>query len=206
MDLNVISFAEGSQAGSVPVADAVFGVAFNEPLVHQVITAYLAGGRSGSKQQKTRAQVRGGGAKPWRQKGLGRARVGSSRNPIWRGGGVTFAAVPRKYAQKVNRKMYRGALRSILSELIRAERLLIVESMDVAAAKTKLLTETLRRLKIDNALLVSDKPDEKLFLAARNLPHIDVCAVEEMNPVELMRFANVVMTKASLEHLQERLS
>ena len=206
MDLNVVSFAEGSQAGSMPVADSVFGVDFNEPLVHQVVTAYLAGARSGSKQHKSRAQVAGGGAKPWRQKGLGRARVGSSRNPIWRGGGVTFAAVPRNFTQKVNRKMYRGALRSILSELIRTERLLVVESIEVEAPKTKLLVAALQRLNLDNALLVSDKPDDKLFLAARNLPHIDVCAVEEMNPVELIRFTSVVMTRAALEHLQERLA
>ena len=206
MELNVVSFAEGTQAGSMPVEDSVFGVEFNEPLVHQAVTAYLAGARSGSKRNKSRAQVAGGGAKPWRQKGLGRARVGSSRNPIWRGGGVTFAAAPRSFKQKVNRKMYRGALRSMLSELIRTERLLAVDAIEVDAPKTKLLVTALQRNNLDSALLVSDQPDDKLFLAARNLPHIDVCAVEEMNPVELTRFANVVMTRAALEILQRRLA
>jgi len=189
----------------VELADVSFAAAYNEPLVHQVVTAYLAGGRSGTKAQKTRAQVRGGGAKPWRQKGTGRARAGTIRSPIFTGGGRTFAAQPRDFSQKVNRKMYRGAMRSVLSELLRQERLLLTEEFGVSAPKTKELKSKLKDLKVENVLIVVEGFDANLCLAARNLVHVDVLEADSVDPVSLVGHENVVMTLAAAKLLEERL-
>lgn len=170
-------------SGSVTVSDNNFGQVFKESLVHQVVTACLSSARSGNAQQKTRSQVRGGGAKPWRQKGTGRARAGTSRSPIWRGGGKAFAATPRSYAQKINRKMYRAAMRSILSELVRQERLVAVESFAVTEPKTRELAGMLKDLALDNVLIISDAADDNLYLAARNLPYVAVCDAAGADPV-----------------------
>lgn len=191
---------------TIDVADATFGVAFNEPLVHQVVTAYLAGGRSGTKAQKNRSDVRGGGAKPWRQKGTGRARAGTTRSPIWVGGGVTFAARPRDFTQKVNRKMYRGAIRSMLSELIRQERLLVTDEFTVEAPKTKQLKLKLKEIGTDNVLIVVEGFDEKLWLAARNLPHVEILEAGSVDPVSLARHDRVIMTVAAVKLVEERLA
>jgi len=192
--------------GSVDVAEAAFGAEFNEALVHQVVTAYLAGSRSGTKAQKNRAAVRGGGAKPWAQKGTGRARAGTIRSPIWVGGGRTFAAKPRDFSQKVNKKMYRAALRSVLSELIRQERLVVVESLEIEAPKTKLLAKTLKNLGLDNVLVLNEAFDEKLYLAARNLPNVGICDAASIDPVVLIRFEKVLITLPALKLIEERLS
>ena len=200
MDLNV------QNGGSVQVSDQVFGADFNEALIHQVITAYFNAARSGTKAQKNRAAVSGGGAKPWRQKGTGRARAGTSRSPIWRSGGATFAAQPRNYAQKVNRKMYRGALRSILSELVRQERLVIVDDFALEAPKTKELVAKLKDLGVDDTMIVVENLDENLILAARNLYHVDVRDNTDVDPASLVAFDKVVMTSAALKKIEERLS
>ena len=192
--------------GSVDVAEAAFGAEFNEALVHQVVTAYLAGARAGTKAQKNRAAVRGGGAKPWRQKGTGRARAGTIRSPIWVGGGRAFAAKPRKYDQKVNKKMYRAALRSVLSELVRQERLVIVNELTLDAPKTKLLAGKLKELELDNVLILNEAFDETVFLAARNLPNVGVCDVASVDPVVLIRFEKVLVTLPALKLIEERLS
>ena len=192
--------------GSVDVAEAAFGADFNEPLVHQVVTAYLAGSRAGTKAQKNRSAVRGGGAKPWRQKGTGRARAGTIRSPIWVGGGRTFAAKPRDFSQKVNKKMYRAALRSVLSELVRQDRLIVVESLSLDAPKTKMLASKLKDLELDNVLLLNEAFDEKLFLAARNLPNVGVCDAGSIDPVVLIRFEKVLVTLPALKLIEERLS
>jgi large subunit ribosomal protein L4 len=192
--------------GSVDVADAAFGVDFNEALVHQVVTAYLAGARAGTKAQKNRAAVRGGGAKPWAQKGTGRARAGTSRSPIWVGGGRTFAAQPRKFDQKVNKKMYRAAMRSVMSELARQDRLVIVNELALEAPKTKLLADKLKAYDLDNVLILNEAFDEKLFLAARNLPNVGICDVASMDPVVLIRFDKVLVTLPALKLIEERLS
>ena len=205
MDLNVQAGASGD-AETLQVSDAVFAAEFNESLVHQVVTAYMAGARSGTKAQKTRSDVRGGGAKPFRQKGMGRARAGTIRSPIWRSGGVTFAARPRDYSQKVNRKMYQGALRSILSELVRQERLIGIDDFTVSAPKTKELVGKLNELGMSEVLIVSVEPDENLYLAARNLHKVDVCDVSEVEPVSLVAFDKILITKAALERLEERLA
>lgn len=191
---------------SLNVADAVFGQEFNETLVHQVVVAYMAAGRAGTRGQKTRAAVRGGGAKPFRQKGTGRARAGTSRSPIWRGGGKVFAAKTRDYSQKVNKKAYRAAVRSILSELVRQDRLVVVESFAVDAPKTRQLVEKLRAMDLDDVLIVSHEPDENLYLAARNLPSVDVFDTELVDPVSLVNFDKVVMTVEALRQFEERLS
>jgi len=190
---------------SIDVADAAFGADFNEPLVHQVVTAYLAGGRSGTKAQKRRSDVRGGGAKPWAQKGTGRARAGTSRSPIWVGGGRTFAARPRDFTQKVNRKMYQGAMRSMLSELVRQERLLVMDEFGVSAPKTKELRVKLQALGTDSALIVVEGFDENLWLAARNLPHIEVLEARSINPVSLAKYDQVIVSVAAVKILEERL-
>ena len=192
--------------GTVQVADAVFGARFNEALVHQVVTSYLAGARSGTRAQKTRAEVSGGNSKPGTQKGSGRARVGSSRNPIWRGGGVTFAAKPTDYSQKLNKKMYRGAMRAILSELARLERLQVVDSFGVDAPKTKELAQKLEGLGLKDVLIVTDAVDDRLALAARNLPHVAVVAARSVDPVSLIGFENVLVTVPGLRALEERLA
>jgi len=192
--------------GSVDVAEAAFGADYNEGLVHQVVTAYLAGARAGTKKQKNRAAVRGGGAKPWAQKGTGRARAGTIRSPIWVGGGRTFAAKPRKYDQKVNKKMYRAALRSMMSELIRQDRLVIVNELSIEAPKTKMLASKLKELDLDSVLILNEAFDEKLFLAARNLPNVGICDVVAMDPVVLIRFEKVLVTVPALKLIEERLS
>jgi large subunit ribosomal protein L4 len=193
-------------SGTVDVADSAFGADFNEPLVHQVVTAFLAGGRAGTKAQKNRAAVRGGGIKPWRQKGTGRARAGTIRSPIWVGGGRTFAAKPRDFSQKVNKKMYASALRSIMSELIRQDRLVVTESIEMKAPKTKELANRLKELELDNVLIVNEAFDEKVFLSARNLQNVGICDAASVDPVVLMRFEKVLMTLPALKLIEERLS
>jgi large subunit ribosomal protein L4 len=193
-------------SGSVDVAESALGAAFNEALVHQVVTAYLAGARAGTKAQKNRSAVRGGGAKPWRQKGTGRARAGTIRSPIWVGGGRTFAAQPRSYDQKVNKKMYRAALRSVLSELVRQDRLVVVESIELEAPKTKLLAGKLKELDLDNVLILNEAFDESLFLAARNLPNVGICDAASIDPVVLIRFEKVLVTLPALKLIEGRLS
>lgn len=193
-------------SGSVDVADSAFGAEFNEALVHQVVTAFLAGGRAGTKAQKNRAAVRGGGAKPWRQKGTGRARAGTIRSPIWVGGGRTFAAQPRDYSQKVNKKMYRAALRSVLSELVRQDRLIVTDSITMDAPKTKELAGKLKALDLDSVLIVNEAFDEKVFLSARNLTDVGICDAASLDPVVLMRFDKVLITLPALKLVEERLS
>ncbi len=193
-------------SGSVDVAEAAFGAEFNEALVHQVVTAYLAGARAGTKAQKNRSAVRGGGAKPWRQKGTGRARAGTIRSPIWVGGGRAFAAQPRDHSQKVNKKMYRAALRSVMSELVRQDRLVIVESLELEAPKTKLLAGKLKEMELDNVLILNEAFDEKVFLAARNLPNVGICDAMSIDPVVLIRFEKVLITLPALKLIEERLS
>lgn len=191
---------------SVELSENNFGREFNETLVHQVITAYLAAARSGTKAQKSRAAVSGGGVKPWRQKGSGRARAGTIRSPLWRGGGKTFAATPRDYEQKVNKKMYRSALRSILSELVRQERLIVVDQFTVDAPKTKQLNEKLKGMGVTNALIVSHEVDDNLYLSSRNLPHIQVCTAKRVDPVSLVGFDKVIMTLPAVTALEEMLA
>lgn len=188
------------------VSEVAFGKEFNEPLVHQVVVAYLATGRQGTKAQKNRAAVSGGGKKPWRQKGTGRARAGTIRSPIWVGGGRTFAAQPRDFSQKVNRKMYRAALRCILSELVRQERLVVVDELTIEQPKTRLLATKLKELEAPRALIISDEVSENLFLAARNLPHVDVRDSQGVDPVSLVGFDKVVVTVAALKKLEEALA
>lgn len=193
--------------GEVEVAEAVFARSFNEALVHQVVNAQLAAFRSGSRAQKSRAEARGGGRKPWRQKGGGRARAGSIRSPIWRGGGVAFAAKPQNHAQKVNRKMYRGAVRCILSELLRQGRLVAVEDFSIDAPKTSALLGKIKSLEFDEVLIVvADHADGNLQLAARNLRSVDLCAVADLDPVRLIGSEKVLMTVAALKQLQEALA
>jgi len=187
------------------VSDAAFAADYNEPLVHQVVTAYMAGARAGTKAQKSRSDVRGGGRKPWRQKGTGHARAGTIRSPIWRGGGVTFAARPRDHSQKVNRKMYRGALRAILSELVRNDRLRVVESIAMDAVKTRELVGRLRGMGLTDVLIVTEAPDEKLLLSARNLHWVAVIESVDVNPLNLLAFQQVLITEDALRKLEERL-
>ncbi len=193
-------------SGSVDVAEVAFGADFNEPLVHQVVTAFLAGGRAGTKAQKNRSAVRVGGAKPYRQKGTGRARAGTIRSPIWVGGGRTFAAKPRKFDQKVNKKMFCGALRSVFSELVRQDRLVITESVSMQAPKTKELADMLAKLGLDNVLIVNEAFDENVFLSARNLKDVGICDASSVDPVVLMRFEKVLITLPALKLIEERLS
>ena len=190
---------------AVEFSEACFGAKFNEPLVHQVVTAFLAGQRSGTKAQKTRAEVRGGGRKPWNQKGTGQARAGTIRSPLWVGGGRTFAAKPRDFSQKVNRKMYRAALRSVLSELLRQERLVLTTELAVGTPKTKELKAKLTELGVAKGLIVVEAFDENLWLAARNLPNVDVVDVASVDPVSLVGADLVLMTEAAAKKLEERL-
>jgi large subunit ribosomal protein L4 len=190
---------------TLQVSDTTFGGKFNEALVHQVLTAYRNAGRAGTKAQKSRAEVRGGGRKPWSQKGTGQARAGSSRSPIWVGGGRTFAAKPRDFAQKVNRKMYRGALRSMLSELVRTERLLVTDGIDLKEAKTRLLARQLADWSLSSVLIVVEGSDEKLHLAARNLPHVEVIEITAINPLALAAYDKVLMTVGAVKLIEERL-
>ena len=192
--------------GQVSLNDAVFAAEWNEGLVHQIVTAYLAGGRQGTKAQKTRSEVRGGGAKPWRQKGTGRARAGTIRSPIFTGGGVTFAAKPRDYSQKVNKKMYRAAMRAILSRLATDDRLVVVESLELAEAKTRHMVAKLADLGVDRALLLLDEVAEPLWLESRNIVGVQVLDVDGIDPVSLLRHPKVVVTTAALRRLEERLA
>lgn len=192
--------------GSLELADAAFGQEFNEALVHQVVRAYLAGARQGSQAHKSRAERRGGGRKPWRQKGTGRARAGSIRSPIWRGGGVTFAAKPRNWSQKVNRKMYRGALRCILSELIRQNRLLVLESFSLDTPKTKALVQKLNELKLDDVLILTERADQNLALAARNLGKVGLLEAAKADPVSLIRHEKTLATTGALKQLEGALT
>lgn len=194
----------GSQ--SISLSDTAFGYEYNESLVHQVVTAFLAGGRAGTKAQKTRAMVRGGGKKPRPQKGSGQARAGSIRSPIWRGGGKTFAAVPRDHSQKVNRKMYQGALRAIVSELVRQQRIVVLPEFGVTAPKTKELAGKLKALELDNVLIVTEQVDEKLYLASRNLPNVEVRDATGLDPVSLIGFEKVLFTVPSIRRLEEWLA
>jgi large subunit ribosomal protein L4 len=193
-------------AGGLEVSDATFAAPFNEALIHQVLTAYRAGSRAGTKAQKTRAEVRGGGAKPWRQKGTGQARAGTSRGPIWVGGGRAFAAKPRSFDQKVNRKMYRAALRSMLSELVREERLLVIDALAVDQPKTRDLVARLKPMGLGHVLLVVEQHDEKLWLAARNIPWVEVMTAGEVDPLSLVRFDKVLATAGAVRSIEERLS
>ena len=199
MNLNTVS------GSAVELSEVAFGREFNEALVHQVVTAYLAGGRQGSKAQKSRGDVSGGGKKPFRQKGTGRARAGSIRSPIWVGGGKTFAARPQDWSQKVNRKMYRGAMQCILAELVRQDRLVLVEEFAIDAPKTKDLLAKLNDLNADRALIVTDAVDENLYLAARNLPHVDVVDAAAIDPVSLIAFDKVVMSVAAAKKIEVEL-
>jgi large subunit ribosomal protein L4 len=205
VELNIATL-EGGSAGKVQVSETAFGRAYNEDLVHQAVTAYLSGGRQGSRAQKNRSEVSGGGKKPWRQKGSGRARAGSTRSPIWRTGGVTFAARPQDHSQKLNRKMYRAALQSILSELARQDRLVVVEKIELDQPKTKLLQQKLHALNLDNVLIVSDEVSENLYLSARNLPNVDVRDVSAADPVSLVRFDKVLITVPAVKKFDEVLA
>ena len=205
MELSVVK-PGNKAAGTVAVSEANFAREYNEALVHQVVTAYLSGARKGTRSQKTRSEVAGGGKKPWRQKGTGRARAGTIRSPIWRSGGVTFAAKPQDHSQKVNRKMYRAAMRSILSELARTNRLMIVEALDVEQPKTKLLVETLKGYGVDNVLIVADNVDKNLYLASRNLHKVDVRDVEGADPVSLIAYDKVMITVDAVKKFEEALA
>jgi large subunit ribosomal protein L4 len=187
------------------VSDTSFGAEYNEALVHQLVTAYMAGGRAGTKRQKSRAEVRGGGRKPHAQKGTGSARAGSIRSPIWVGGGRAFAARPRSFEQKVNRKMYRAGLRSMLAQLVRTDRLVVTQQLAVAEPRTKLLVGELKTLGIQNALIVIEAQDDKLMLAARNLPHVEVITVADVNPLALASYDKVLMTVGAVKMIEERL-
>ena len=198
-----LKIAGGSS--ELQVSEATFGHEFNEALVHQVVTAYRNAGRAGTKRQKSRAEVSGGGKKPWSQKGTGQARAGSIRSPIWVGGCRAFAARPRSFEQKVNRKMYRGAIRAMLSELLRQDRLVVTDALALDAPKTKLLADKLKQLNLANVLIVVEAIDEKLFLAARNLPHVDVLLAAALNPLALASYDKVLMTVGAVKLIEERL-
>ena len=204
MELSIVKPGNAT-AGTVSVSDVAFAKEYNEDLVHQVVTAYMAGARQGTRAQKNRADVSGGGKKPWRQKGTGRARAGTIRSPIWRSGGVTFAAQPQDHSQKVNRKMYRAALRSIMSELARQDRLMVVESLDVEQPKTRLLVQQLGEYGVDNALIISTEVGENLYLAARNLHKVDVRDVDGVDPVSLIAYDKVVVTVDAVKKFEEML-
>src|SRR5208283_4991622 len=200
-----LQLKNAASPSEIQLSDVAFGRAYNEALVHQVVTAYMAAGRAGTKAQKTRAEVRGGGKKPWSQKGTGQARAGSIRSPIWVGGGRTFAAKPRDFTQKVNRKMYRAAMQSMVSELARTDRLFAVESMELAAPKTKLLISKLAEYGLTRALILVEAYEEKLFLAARNVPYVDVLPVGSLDPVSLIKHDKVLATVGALKLLEQRL-
>ncbi|MDG6895453.1 MULTISPECIES: 50S ribosomal protein L4 [Volucribacter] len=191
---------------ALTVSETTFGREFNEALIHQVVVAYAAGARQGSRAQKSRAEVSGSGKKPWRQKGTGRARSGDIKSPIWRSGGVTFAAKPQDHSQKVNKKMYRGAIKSILSELVRQERLIVVEKFEIDAPKTKVLVQKLKELALDDVLIIKASVDENLFLAARNLYKVDVRDVQGIDPVSLIAFDKVVVTVDAVKQIEEMLA
>ena len=209
MELQIKNVTSGTVSGQLAVADETFAKPFNESLVHQVVVAYLAGARAGTRAQKNRAQVRGGGAKPFRQKGTGRARAGTTRGPLWRGGGVTFAARPQDHSQKVNKKMYRAAMRSIFSELVRQDRLMVVESLELPEIKTKQMIAQLTTLGLaeqSRVLLVSEEVDTNLYLSARNLPNVAVIDTIGLDPVSLAGSDTVVMTVDAMRRVGEWLA
>lgn len=212
MELLVVNNDQANKSEvKIQVAEQVFAVDFKEALVHQVVNAYLSSGRSGTKAQKSRGQVRGGGRKPWKQKGTGSARCGTIRSPLWRGGGIVFAATPRDFSQKVNRKMYRGAMRAILSELIRQNRLNIIDKFSVNQPKTKLLLNEVAKQGVqanskNSALIITNGVDNNVYLAARNIPYINVCDVKKINPVILIKHEKVIVTKQAIENMNEALS
>lgn len=206
MGFQVPAFNAQDAAGSVDVNEVVFGQSFNETLVHQLVTRYMAGARAGTKAQKTRSEVSGGGAKPWRQKGTGRARSGSTRSPIWRTGGVAFAAKPRNYDQKLNKKMYRAGIRSILSQLLRQDRLVSTSGLLLSSPKTKELAEQLKVLNAKRIVIVVDSIDENLALASRNLPYVEVLEAANLNPVLLVAADKVVATAAAIKKIEEHLA
>ena len=196
----------GNTPSTLTVSEDIFSTDFNEPLIHQVLTVYMTNARQGTKAQKNRSAVSGGGAKPWKQKGSGRARAGTSRSPIWRTGGVTFAASPKDYNQKVNKKMYRKAMASIVAELQRQERLKVIDSLAMDTPKTKDLQKTLTDLSLKNVLIIVDQFDESIFLSARNIPNVAVVTASEVSPLDLVAYDDVLMTASSLKILEERLS
>lgn len=206
MELKLTTATGKASTKSIEVSDANFSREFNEALVHQAVTGYLAGARSGTRAQKTRSDVRGGGKKPWKQKGTGRARSGTIRSPIWRSGGVTFAARPKDWSQKLNRKMYRAAIQSILSELVRKERLVVVDSFAVDAPKTKDMVERLGKLGTSNVMIVTEDMSDNLFLSTRNLHHVGVCDANNVDPVSLIRFEKVIMTADAVKKIEETLA
>lgn len=206
MELKLTTATGKASSKSIEVSDANFSREFNEALVHQAVTGYLAGARSGTRAQKTRSDVRGGGKKPWKQKGTGRARSGTIRSPIWRSGGVTFAARPKDWSQKLNRKMYRAAIQSILSELVRTERLVVVDSFTVDAPKTKDMVERLGKLGTSNVMIVTQDMSDNLFLSTRNLHHVGVCDANNVDPVSLIRFEKVIMTADAVKKIEETLA
>jgi len=197
---------QAKTGSAVTVSDDVFGAPYNETLVHQVVNAYMAGGRSGNSSQKTRSEVRGGGAKPWRQKGTGRARAGTIRSPIWKGGGATFASSKRDYSQKVNKKMYRAAMRSVFSELARSGRLTVVDSIPVSAPKAKELRTALKDWDLADALIIDANDNDNLHLAGRNFPNVSTTDVDGINPWIMLRHNNVVMTADAVKKVEERLA
>ena len=206
MSIQIPAINENESAAAVAVGDEVFGQAFNETLVHQLVTRYLAGARSGTKAQKTRSDVSGGGAKPWRQKGTGRARSGTMRSPLWRTGGVTFAARPRSFEQKLNKKMFRSGLRSILSELLRQERLVVSNEIIPSTPKTKEMVAKLSGLDCKRVLIISDEVNFNLALASRNIPYLEVCSADNLSPVSLVGAEKVILTPAAVKMIEERLA
>jgi large subunit ribosomal protein L4 len=200
-----VQLKNAKPSAEIQLSDAAFGRTYNEALVHQVVTAYMAAGRAGTKAQKTRAEVRGGGKKPWSQKGTGQARAGSIRSPIWVGGGRAFAAKPRDFSQKVNRKMYRAAMQTMVSQLVRQDRLVAVESIELTAPRTKLLIAKLAEFGLTRALILVEAYEEKLFLAARNVPHVEVMAVSALDPLSLVKHDKVIATVGALKLLDQRL-
>jgi large subunit ribosomal protein L4 len=201
MKLNVLS--QDSAKQNIQISDEIFSNEFNSDLVHQVVTSFLSGARQGSHSQKNRSDVRGGGKKPYRQKGTGRARAGTIRSPIWRGGGVAFASSPRDYSKKVNKKMYRAAIKSILSELLRQERLVAITTPKLTEPKTKLMANYLKDLQLEKALIIVDELDTNLYLSARNIPHLEVATVKEINPVMLLRSERVAITPEAFKLIEE---
>ncbi len=206
MELNLALPGKKTGKETVSLSDESFGKEYNEPLVHQTVVTYMAGARQGSVKQKTRSEVRGGGRKPWRQKGTGRARAGTIRSPIWRGGGVTFAARPADHSKKLNKKMYRGAMQCILSELIRQDRLFVVSEFELDSHKTQTLVSKLKDFELDNVLIVTEQVEKNLYLAARNLHKVDVLDVTGLDPVSLIGFENVIITVSALKKVEEMLA
>ncbi len=205
MELNLTTASGNASKKTLEVSEETFNKDFNEALIHQVVTAYMAGGRAGTKAQKNRSAVSGGGAKPWRQKGTGRARSGTIRSPIWRSGGTTFAAKNRDFSQKVNRKMYRSAMISIVSELVRQERLVVLSELKMDGPKTKELAETLKTLDCENALIVTQDFEQNIYLSSRNLMNIEYTDAQHINPVNLVRYNKVIMTADAVKKVEEML-